>query len=527
MSSSTNNAEFFPSIGSVADKTDLLRDEENQVQNENDDDEDRPVQEIESLCMNCHEQGTTRMLLTAIPFFREVIVMSFRCPHCGNQNNEIQSAGLIREHGTAYTAKILTREDLDRQVVKSESSTIVIPEFELTIPAHRGQLTTVEGLLRDVVGDLTLGQPLRKVQDEAAYTKIQTMIDTFQEIIGDNDDELQKKGERPEREEMKKEDKIIKTFTVQLDDPAGNSFIEFIGSMADPKWNLRTYTRTKAQNVELGLIAADDEPAENPEQPKMTVKEVSVEPMALVDQMDAEEIFIFPGICSSCTRPINTLMKKVSIPYFKDILIMATNCEHCGYKDNEVKSGAAVSERGKKITLRVEDQEDLSRDILKSETCGLSIPEIDLVLQPGTLGGRFTTVEGILEQVYEELSEKVFSDSDSSDNAFVKFLGKLKQVKAGEIPFTLILDDPMANSYLQSLYAPDPDPQMEVETYDRTWEQNEELGINDMVLEGYEEDHAKEMEKLRLEEKDQAEQAEKKTEEAAQTDGAVPAKAES
>lgn len=57
----------------------------------------------------------------------------------------------------------------------------------------------------------------------------------------------------------------------------------------------------------------------------------------------------------------------------------------------------------------------------------------------------------------------------------------------------------MANSYLQSLYAPDPDPNMEVGSYERTWEQNEELGLNDMVTEGYEEAHAIEMEKLRLE----------------------------
>ena len=44
---------------------------------------------------------------------------------------------------------------------------------------------------------------------------------------------------------------------------------------------------------------------------------------------------------------------------------MSTNCDHCGYRDNEVKSGAAISEKGKRITLRVEDGEDLSRDILK------------------------------------------------------------------------------------------------------------------------------------------------------------------
>ena len=59
------------------------------------------------------------------------------------------------------------------------------------------------------------------------------------------------------------------------------------------------------------------------------------------------------------------------------------------------------------------------------------------------------------------------------------------------MPFTLILDDPLANSYIQSLFEPDPDPNMEFETYDRSWQQNEELGLNDMVTEGYEEHHEK------------------------------------
>jgi zinc finger protein len=44
---------------------------------------------------------------------------------------------------------------------------------------------------------------------------------------------------------------------------------------------------------------------------------------------------------------------------------MSTNCERCGYRDNEVKSGSAISDKGKRITLKVEDREDLSRDILK------------------------------------------------------------------------------------------------------------------------------------------------------------------
>lgn len=55
-----------------------------------------------------------------------------------------------------------------------------------------------------------------------------------------------------------------------------------------------------------------------------------------------------------------------------------------------------------------------------------------------------------------------------------------------EIKCTLILDDPLGNSYLQNLYAPEPDPAMTIEEYERTFEQNETLGLNDMRLEGYE-----------------------------------------
>ncbi len=45
---------------------------------------------------NSATQGVTRMLLTIIPYFKEVILMSFKCDHCGNNNTEIQSAGEIQ-----------------------------------------------------------------------------------------------------------------------------------------------------------------------------------------------------------------------------------------------------------------------------------------------------------------------------------------------------------------------------------------------------------------------------------------------
>ena len=44
---------------------------------------------------------------------------------------------------------------------------------------------------------------------------------------------------------------------------------------------------------------------------------------------------------------------------------MATVCDYCGHKTNEVKSGGGIEEKGTKITLRVTDPSDLTRDVLK------------------------------------------------------------------------------------------------------------------------------------------------------------------
>lgn len=97
---------------------------------------------------------------------------------------------------------------------------------------------------------------------------------------------------------------------------------------------------------------------------------------------------------------------------------MATNCDSCGNRTNEVKSGSGISEKGTKITLRVTDPIDMSRDVLKSETCSLSIPELDFEVGAGTLGGKFTTIEGLLMSMKEQLSERnplVCGDSSTSE----------------------------------------------------------------------------------------------------------------
>lgn len=141
--------------------------------------------------------------------------------------------------------------------------------------------------------------------------------------MADDDDDEEAEGGVEGGEIGKKEllkaaqkDAPMPAFTIKVDDPSGNSFIEFVESMSDPKWNLRTYHRTKEQNVALGLVAAD-EGADTKELQTVSEKEEDDDATGGGADGQNEEIFVFQGICSSCGHPLDTLMKKVSVPYFK------------------------------------------------------------------------------------------------------------------------------------------------------------------------------------------------------------------
>ncbi|XP_030394076.1 zinc finger protein ZPR1 isoform X2 [Gopherus evgoodei] len=362
-------------------------------------DEEQQPDEIESLCMSCYRNGVTRLLLTKIPFFKEIIVSSFSCSSCAWSNTEIQSVGRIQEQGVRYTLAVTVRQATDK----------------------------------DVAGKID-------------------------EFIG----------------KLKQLKEVDSSFTFIIDDPSGNSFVENpCAPQKDDALVVTRYRRTAQQDAMLGLEA--EETDENP-----------------ADSMEdlRNEVLQFNTNCPECNAPANTNMKLVQIPHFKEVIIMATNCEACGHRTNEVKSGGAIEPLGTRITLRVTDPSDMTRDVLKSETCSVEIPELEFELGMGALGGKFTTVEGLLKDIRDLIVKNPFTLGDSSTPRRVEklqeFGRKVYQIMEGHMEAHFILDDPAGNSYLQNVYAPEEDPELKVEHYERTFAQNEDLGLNDMRTEGYE-----------------------------------------
>ncbi|KAJ4840897.1 hypothetical protein Tsubulata_010401 [Turnera subulata] len=403
---------------------------------------DVPLYEVESLCMRCHQNGITRFLMTLIPHFRKILLSSFECPHCGERNNEVQFAGEIQPRGCIYRLDVPSGdpEILSRTVVKSESATIKIPELDFEIPpeAQRGSLSTVEGILVRAADGLEALQEERKKVDPQTAEAIDKFLLKLRACATGNS-----------------------PFTFILEDPAGNSFIENpLAPSPDPLLHIKFLERTPEQQALLGYLVdpsqlgagtdgASSEITGNASSEVQGAPHGSVGAAAghrgiaqsnspefaeaLFRYSAPEEVMTFPSTCGACASRCETRMFVTHIPYFQEVIVMASTCDSCGYRNSELKAGGRIPEKGKRITLRVENMRDLSRDVIKSDTASVKVPELDLELASGTLGGLVTTVEGLITKISESL-ERVhgFTFGDSVDeykkSKWLDFRARLSKV---------------------------------------------------------------------------------------------------
>lgn len=191
------------------------------------------AEEITSLCMSCREMGVTRFLFTKIPFFKEIIVSSFSCDHCGYKNTEVQFGGQIADFGVRYELKVISPVHLNRNVVKSEQATIRVPELDLEIPAQtqKGSVNTIEGFLSKTAEGLQDLQEERRKYDPATAAKIDEFVQRINEFV---------EGRRF-------------PFTFILDDPSGNSFIQNPNAPnKDVYMRTEFYARSHADYEQMG-----------------------------------------------------------------------------------------------------------------------------------------------------------------------------------------------------------------------------------------------------------------------------------
>ncbi|KAL4577794.1 hypothetical protein LXL04_013908 [Taraxacum kok-saghyz] len=324
--------------------------------------------------------------------------------------NTSRSKPELRETFTRLGQGLSTRPDLwppefleELSKVQASYSSVhfpLIPQLDFEIPpeAQRGSLSTVEGILLRASEELQALQEERKKVDPQTAEAIDKFISKLKECAT---------GNFP--------------FTFILDDPAGNSFVENpFAPSSDPSLRIELYDRSHEQQELLGYSF---DPTQSTQELPNVEPHGSVGAVAgrraiaqgstaefsesLFRYTAPEEVMTFPSTCGACAVSCETRMFLTKIPYFQEVIVMASTCDACGYRNSELKPGGAIPPKGKKIAVSVKNIVDLSRDVIKSDTASVIIPEIDLELTSGTLGGIVTT------EAYEEAIVAKYGDDTS------------------------------------------------------------------------------------------------------------------
>lgn len=187
-------------------------------------------------CPRCHLTGQTTILLASIPLFREILICSFACPHCGETNNEVQFAGRLPDLGVEVLFRCLSPADLNRDIIRSEHCSIEIEELELTLPpANRAEVTTIESIL------------LRAHEDLAQTLKSNTLEEEAQAKLLHFLDKLRVYSEGSQF-----------PVTFKLRDPSGNSNIKNpFAPKIDKNMEVRYFKRTKEELLAMGYNAGN------------------------------------------------------------------------------------------------------------------------------------------------------------------------------------------------------------------------------------------------------------------------------
>eukprot|EP00993_Chasmostoma_nieuportense_P000179 NODE_1163_length_1626_cov_34.551034_g1094_i0.p1 GENE.NODE_1163_length_1626_cov_34.551034_g1094_i0~~NODE_1163_length_1626_cov_34.551034_g1094_i0.p1 ORF type:complete len:512 (-),score=137.23 NODE_1163_length_1626_cov_34.551034_g1094_i0:91-1584(-) len=443
--------------------------------------------QVESMCPRCQHNGATRLLLVMVPFFREIIVSSFECANeeCGERNTDVQFGGSMQPDGCEYRLSVTAAKDLNRQLIRSEHATIEIPELEFEIPAHRAEITTLESILRVSMEELQTGQAVRRIMYPEMALKIDDFLLKLQECVDSQ-----------------------RSFTFQIRDPSGNSFIQNPHAPnEDPHLKIKHFQRTIQDDVSLGLRSEEEPESElvtTPEHEQASAQDYNLRRTAAKEYASAQDYntrrtaaeeyavetgqmtlgYTIAETCHACRHPGEVKVAMLDIPHFIETLIFAFKCDACGFQSTEVKTGGQIPDHGTRLTLLVHSPADLSRDVLKSHSCRILIPELEFEMAEGSLGSMFTTVEGLVSQMLNQLSDvhkSGFALGDSLDatdkQRYVTFFETFNDMRDGTRPFTLILEDPLSRSYLQRLDEDGEDTHLTQHTYERTAEEEEEFGL--------------------------------------------------
>ena len=159
--------------------------------------------------------------------------------------------------------------------------------------------------------------------------------------------------------------------------------------------------------------------------------------------------------CPQCggTEDLTMLAMNDEIPYFGEHTQITVLCGSCGWKHTDF-----IPSDGEKpgfSSLLVDDSEKTMARVVRSSSCTIRIPELDLEVSPGSSSsGYVTNIEGVIKWFENAIETIIRGDEDGGvTETALQILESLQMVKDGSGEISLELLDPKGRSQIIHLEA--------------------------------------------------------------------------
>ena len=159
--------------------------------------------------------------------------------------------------------------------------------------------------------------------------------------------------------------------------------------------------------------------------------------------------------CPQCggADALTMLAMNDEIPYFGEHTQITVLCDSCGWKHTDF-----IPSDGEKpgfSSLVVDDSEKTMARVVRSSSCTIRIPELDLEVSPGgSSSGYVTNIEGVIRRFENAIETVIRGDEDGGvTDAALQILESLQRVKDGSGKVSVELLDPKGRSQIIHLEA--------------------------------------------------------------------------
>jgi zinc finger protein len=153
-------------------------------------------------------------------------------------------------------------------------------------------------------------------------------------------------------------------------------------------------------------------------------------------------------VCENSTMKVTA--REIKVPHFGQTLLYSSLCRNCGFRQSWQYPLEARSPH--RYTLLVSEPSDLTSRVIKSNIASIRIPELGFSLESKMSSDPFiTNVEGVLQRAKSAMQTlNSWADSQEEKEKIKKLLLDIDRAIAGELPFTLIVEDPLGISTIEA-----------------------------------------------------------------------------